>query len=590
MESVKSEIKVGQRREPLISSPLPERPWDRIGTDLLDFKGKTFLVVMDHNSCYSEVVDLSKATPSLAIAKLKSIFARWGIPLEVVSDNGPQFSSESFSNLANGFKHTTSSPYYPQSNGLAESAVKIAKITARRSVSCSDDFKIAIISPIHKSGSKTNCDNYRPISVLSSVAKIFERLITEQLETYLESNSILVEQQAGFRKKHSTQTSLLNITNQWLMNMDKGCLNGVIFLDLKKAFDCVDHDVLVKKMYYYGVRGLALKLFQSYLTNRTQICKVNQTMSNTRIVKCGIPQGSNLGPLLFLLYINDLPNCLTSSSTSMFADDTNISTQGTTEYEIQERLNADLENVHQWLVANKLTLNKQKTEYMIIGSRQRISNIITDPKIELGESVIKRVNKSKTLGIIIDEHLSWNDQIQNVVTKVSKGIGMLRRIRQFVPKSTLLRICNAIVLSHFDYCSLVWDNCCEYLTDKLQKLQNRAARIITGRTYDVSSDDVLKELNWEPLKQRYKINKTIFMHKVRNDIIPSSLTNLFKIKTNDRYDLRSNNNNYVLGKPKTNFMKKSFAYSAASLWNGLSSTAKEKGISLNKFKCTLGST
>ena len=122
--------------------------------------------------------------------------------------------------------------------------------------------------------------------------------------------------------------------------MDKGYLNGVIFLDLKKAFDCVDHDVLVKKMYYYGIRGLALQLFQSYLTNRTQIRKVDQTMSNTRTVKCGIPQGSNLGPLLFLLYINDLPNCLTSSSTIMFADDTNISTQGTTEYEIQERLNA----------------------------------------------------------------------------------------------------------------------------------------------------------------------------------------------------------------------------------------------------------
>ena len=183
-------------------------------------------------------------------------------------------------------------------------------------------------------------------------------------------------------------------------------------------------------------------------------------MSNTKTVKCGTPQGSNLGPLLFLLYINDLPNCLTSSLTSMFADDTNISTQGTTEYEIQERLNADLENVHQWLVANKLTLNNHKTEYMIIGSRQRISIIITDLKIELGESVIKRVNKSKTLGIVTDEHLSWNDQIQNVVTKVSKEIGMLRRIRQFVPKSTILRIYNAIVLSHFDYCSLVWDNCC----------------------------------------------------------------------------------------------------------------------------------
>ena len=169
-------------------------------------------------------------------------------------------------------------------------------------------------------------------------------------------------------------------------------------------------------------------------------------------------------------------------------------------------------------------------------------------------------------------------------------MGMLWRISQFVPKSTLFRIYNAIVLSHFDYCSLVWGNCCEYLTDKLQKLQNRAARIITGRTYDVSSDDVLKELNWEPLKQRYKINKTIFMHEVRNATMSSSLTNRFKIKTNNRYDSRSNNNNYVLGKPKTNFMKKSFTYSAASLWNGLSRTAKEKGISHDKFKCIRGST
>ena len=146
------------------------------------------------------------------------------------------------------------------------------------------------------------------------------------------------------------------------------------------------------------------------------------------------------------------------------------------------------------------------------------------------------------------------------------------------------------MLLHFDYCNLVWENCCEYLTDKLQKLQNRAARITTGRAYDVSSDDVQKELNWEPFKQRYKINKKIFMHKVRNETMPSSLTNLFNIKTNDRYDLRSNNNNYVLGKPKTNFMEKRFSYSAASFWNGLSSTAKEKGISLNKFKCILDST
>ena len=248
----------------------------------------------------------------------------------------------------------------------------------------------------------------------------------------------------------------------------------------------------------------------------------------------------------------------------MFADDTNISTNGKTNDGLQERINVDLENVHQWLLANKLTFNKYKTEYIIIGSR-RISKLVTDPKIELGESDIKRVHKSKTLGIIIDEHLLWNHQIQNTVTKASKGIGMMRRIKQFVPKSTLVKIYNAIVLSHFDYCSLVWDNCCDYLKNRLQKLQNRAARIITGKTYEVSSEDVLKELDWQPLNQRYKTNKSIFMHRIRNEKMPSSISNMFKIRRNDRYDLRSNNNNYDLGKPETNFMKKSFSYSAAFL-------------------------
>jgi hypothetical protein len=157
------------------------------------------------------------------------------------------------------------------------------------------------------------------------------------------------------------------------------------------------------------------------------------------------------------------------------------------------------------------------------------------------------------LDLIIDEHLLWNHQIQNTVTKASKGIGMMRRIKQFVPKSTLVKIYNAIVLSHFDYCRLVWDNCCDYLKNRLQKLQNRAARIITGKTYEVSSEDVLKELDWQPLNQRYKTNKSIFMHRIRNEKMPSSISNMFKIRINDRYDLRSNNNNYDLGKPETNF-------------------------------------
>ena len=210
-----------------------------------------------------------------------------------------------------------------------------------------DDFKVACVSPIHKSGSKSESSNYRPISVLTIISKTFEKLISKQLTVYLESNKLLSEYQAEFRKKSSTQTSLLHITNKWYMNMDKGRLNGIIFLDLKKAFDCVDHSILLGKLAHFGIRGTTLNLFQSYLTNIIQMCKVDQTISKEKIIRCGVPQGSNLGPLLFLMYINDLPNCLSRSTASMFADDTNLTTSGTSIADVQSNLNGDLEHIHQ---------------------------------------------------------------------------------------------------------------------------------------------------------------------------------------------------------------------------------------------------
>ena len=224
------------------------------------------------------------------------------------------------------------------------------------------------------------------------------------------------------------------------------------------------------------------------------MCKVNQITSKCRTIRCGVAQGSNLSPILSLIHINDLPNCLKTTTASMFADDTNLTVSGDTITSIEIKLNNDLENIHQWLLANKLTLNMDKTEYMIAGSRQRISKIENDPVIRLGNNKIKRVKETKTLGVIIDDQLKWNTHVDNVVAKVSRAIGSTRCIKAFVPQKTLISVYNAIVQPHFDYCSLVWDIGNAYSLEKRQKMQSRAARVITRRSYEVRSQSILQEL------------------------------------------------------------------------------------------------
>ena len=365
-----------------------------------------------------------------------------------------------------------------------------------------DDLKTARISPIHKSGDKKIRGNYRPISILSVIAKLFEKLVCAQLNPFLTENNILSSCQSGFRKNYSTASALLANTDSWLLNMDAGMINGVLFLDLCKAFDTVDHGILLSKLSIYGIQNKALDWFKSYLHNRTQYCRVNSATSSTRKIRCGVPQGSNLGPLLFLLYVNDLPNCLDKSCPAMYADDTNLTVCSDSINNLEEALNSEMKNIYQWLLSNKLTLNIEKTEYMIIGTRQRLAKIQENTTVSCGGKLWKQVYSKKTLGVLIDDNLCWNEQIDNISKKVSKGIGMLRRAKPFVSFETLKYIYQALVQPSFDYCSMVWGNCGEDSKEKLQRLQNRAARVITGDTYEIRSTDILKKLNWKTLEER----------------------------------------------------------------------------------------
>ena len=432
-----------------------------------------------------------------------------------------------------------------------------------------DDWKMARVSPIFKSGSKNDCGNYRPISILPSVAKIFEKLVCDQLKSYLSEQNILSKYQSGFRWGHSTSSSLLKTTNSWLLNIDSGMINGVLFLDLKKAFDTIDHDILLRKLFLYGIRGVTLDWFSSYLSDRAQVCKINNTTSSLKYIKCGVPQGSNLGPLLFLLYINDLPQCLNTSIPAMFADDTHISVSGENREEIENCLNMELENIHRWLQINKLTLNVDKTEYMMIGSRQKLASTATENsvKLEINGKVIKRVAITKSLGVLVDENLSWNEQIDSVNAKVSRAIGMIRRAKPYVTSDTLKLMYQSLVLPYFDYCSLVWRNCNETLKNKVQRLQNRAARVITGDTYDVRSVDVLNKLGWKNLEERRDVQTESYVTNALRGKCPENINEMFKPLNRDHYQLRDNNLVLMLSKPRTNAMKRSFSYAAAKIWN-----------------------
>lgn len=212
--------------------------------------------------------------------------------------------------------------------------------------------------------------------------------------------------QSGFRSLHSTLTALLEATNSWSVNIDNGLLNGVVFIDLTKAFNTINHEIILRKMSYLGVDLAAIKWLSSYLSGRTQRCSIGGKLSSARTLSCDVPQGSVLGPLLFLIYINDLPNSLRGAAPRLFADDTNLTISAKTLTELELALTPELNNLSCWLKANKLSVNVAKTELLIIGSRQRLSAQCDDVEIRIDDQIIKRVDKTKSLGLTIDAQLS----------------------------------------------------------------------------------------------------------------------------------------------------------------------------------------
>ena len=306
---------------------------------------------------------------------------------------------------------------------------------------------------------------------------------------------------------------------------------AAIYIDPKKAFETVDHEILLSKLEYYGVAGKEFTWFHSYFANRSQFCRVNGQISGMEPINCGVRQEFCLGPLLFLVYINDLPKCLKHSYVSMYADDTSIYFASNSISEINEAINADLAVLKLWLQGNRLSLNVAKTEGMIIGSRGKLKNLASSdsvkPRFNIENDDIKMAEDTKYLGLQVDQQSKWSSQLASLTSKISRDIGILRYSKTYVPASTVRQMYKSLVEPHFRYCCPVWDNVGETSLTKLQKLQNRAARIVTGSRYDQSVLPLIRALGWPTVREILDLETLKLVFKSLNGDAPSYMSDMF---------------------------------------------------------------
>ena len=430
----------------------------------------------------------------------------------------------------------------------------------------------AKVMALFKNSDADNCDNYRPISVLPTVSKIVERAAHIQLYNHLDSNGLLHVKQFGFRRKRSTSSALLQFSDDILQNMEDGLVTGVVFLDLKKAFDTVNHRVLLFKLRALGVDDSAAAWFKSYLTNRCQRTVMGSTVSTPRLVNIGVPQGSVLFPLFFLVYIDDLADSLKNSKASLFADDTALYCTASTAAELQLKLNEDLALVNDWLTTHKLTLNVSKTKLMVIAGRQKLARV-EEIELLVIENTIEQTDSFKYLGVKLNETMEWSDHIDYIHSKVAKRLELLKRVKHLLPVKSREIMYNTMIQPILDYGDIVWGDCFNQTQmDRSQVLQNKAAKIILNKPVYSSSTSALAGLGWKTLKVRRQFHRSLFFFKCSQNKSDFNF-NLAHRSSIHNYSTRSSSE-FVTPKYTTNWGQSKSDYLFVKEFNLLSNTVK----------------
>ena len=423
-----------------------------------------------------------------------------------------------------------------------------------------DKWKVATVVPLFKGGNREDVNNYRPVSLLPLPGKVLEKIVHKKIAGFLEFNNLLCEHQGGFRKGFSTVSTIADLTDDIFGAINRGETTLAAFIDLRKAFDTVDLAILKNKLEELGIRGEMLRWCDNYLTNRFQRTVANNIVSDELPTTCGVPQGSVLGPLFFLVYINDVIKMLGDCKVKLYADDTVIYHSDVNHDLASARLQNNLSKFYRCCVENKLTINAKKTKLMIFGTRSRVKSA-RNVRITINSEPIQNVPSFKYLGILLDSTLNYNQHIASVVRTVLHKVSLLSKVKRYLRDESALQIFKSMILPYIDYADVVFANSNVSDIEKLQRLQNRCLKICTGRNRLFDTDLLHKSTNVPFLKDRRRAHVRNFMY---NRLGRRELINTKEIRTR-AHDAPLFN----VSIPRCEAYKRSVGYFGSVEWNNL---------------------
>ena len=431
-------------------------------------------------------------------------------------------------------------------------------------------LKLSKVIPIFKSKSRDDLANYRPISLLPILSKILEKVIHKRLYTFLDSGKILNEKQFGFRKKHSTTDAVTKFINDIGKSLDNKESVLAVYCDLSRAFDTINHEILLRKLQYYGIRGHALKWFLSYLTKRKQYVNYNGQNSEVKSINIGVPQGSVLGPLLFIIYVNDLPDCLTNTGSILFADDTTIYGHNMNIDDLFNVMTFELQSLMDWFNANKLSLNLTKTYYMLFTNSKTVPK--QRPDIQIGNNTVTHTSCMKFLGVFIDENLKWDKHIEKTSKRINSAFYAINQAKHSLNRKYLTQLYYSLVYPHLLYGIVLWGNTYNIYLNKLIVLQKKIIRAITGTMFNAHTQPLFKSLNILKLTDIYKLQVAKYVHSYVTNSLPFSLMDIFTpLNYCGNNTRQSEARKLRLPKTRTIIATRSIANMGPKIWNSIKS-------------------